>query len=92
MAGTSVGTPPASFTGDALAIPVAAVFSEIEGGPSYVWVIDEQSKSVTKREVTAGELTARGVQIRDGLEPGEWIAVAGVHYLREGQQVSLLSE
>lgn len=92
MAGRAWGTPPTSFSGAAHAIPVAAVFSDTEGGPTYVWVIDDQAKTVTKREVTAGELTARGIQIKGGLDPGEWIAVAGVHYLREGQQVSILSE
>ena len=39
-----------------------------------------------------GEVQASGLQIMDGLEPGEWVATAGVHYLKEGQQVRLLDE
>jgi hypothetical protein len=27
-----------------------------------------------------------------GLKPGEWIALAGVHSLREGQQVRILEQ
>jgi RND family efflux transporter MFP subunit len=57
---------------------------------SYVWVIDEQSKTVAKRVVVPGRLTPHGLLIREGLKPGEWIAVAGANYLREGQKVVIL--
>ena len=30
------------------------------------------------------------VTLSDGLQPGEWIATAGVHYLKEGQKVSIM--
>ena len=30
--------------------------------------------------------------ITEGLEQGEWIATAGVHYLREGMEVRILEE
>ena len=33
-----------------------------------------------------------GVEFLKGLKPGERIAVAGVHYLKEGQKVRILSE
>jgi hypothetical protein len=42
--------------------------------------------------VTLGELTALGIRVTSGLKPGEWIATAGVHTLREGQQVRILHE
>ena len=74
----------------ALLVPASAVFSEVESGPSYVWIIDEKTKLVSKREVKIGELTSQGIRIIDGLQPGEWIAVAGVHFLREGQKVDIL--
>ncbi|MFQ5656675.1 MAG: efflux RND transporter periplasmic adaptor subunit [Candidatus Methylomirabilales bacterium] len=73
-------------------VPVAATFSPDETGKTYVWVIDEQTKIVHKREVTTGNLTDNGIMVRDGLQPGEWIATAGVNYLREGQQVRILGE
>jgi len=71
-------------------IPVAAVFSPDATQVTYVWVIDEQAKTVQKREVKVGELTDLGIQITAGLEAGEWIATAGVHYLKEGQKVKIL--
>ena len=73
-------------------IPVSATFTVESGSQTFVWVIDEQSKTVSRREVKIGEFTDRGVQIMEGLEAGEWIAIAGVHYLQEGQQVRLLTD
>ncbi len=57
---------------------------------SYLWVIDEPSGTVSKRVVVPGRLTPHGLLIREGVEQGEWIAVAGAHYLREGQKVAIL--
>ena len=73
-------------------IPETAVFSPDDSDTTYVWVIDDQAKTVNKRKVKAGGLLDTGIAIADGLKPGEWIATAGVHYLREGQQVRILSE
>jgi RND family efflux transporter MFP subunit len=92
MAGKATGDPPTDFRPTAAEVPVSAVFSR-EGTPqSYVWVIDESTMTVHRREVTVGELTDHGVQIKAGLEPGEWIATAGVFYLLEGQQVRILDD
>lgn len=71
-------------------VPLSAIFSAGEPDKSYVWVIDEQTKIVSRRNVVTGNLTDRGIRVREGLEPGEWIATAGVHYLFEGQQVRIL--
>jgi len=73
-----------------IVIPETAVFSP-ELKKTYVWIIDGQTKKVNKREVKTGELLDTGIVIQDGLVTGEWIATAGVHYLKEGQQVSILS-
>lgn len=73
-------------------VPVSATFSPEEGGKTYVWVIDEGTMTVKRREVTTGKLKSTGILVTEGLQPGEWIAVAGVHLLREGQQVRFWSE
>jgi RND family efflux transporter MFP subunit len=70
-------------------VPTEAVFSD-EGGGSYVWVIDESTLTVEKREISLGRLTDFGVIVLSGLETGEWIATAGVYYLNEGQEVRIL--
>jgi multidrug efflux pump subunit AcrA (membrane-fusion protein) len=70
-------------------VPVTAVFSPGESDQSYVWIIDERSQTVSMREVKTTRLTDSGILVTEGLESGEWIAVAGVNYLKEGQQVNL---
>ena len=75
-----------------LVIPETSVFSVDDSSTSYVWVIDDKAKTVSKRKVSTGALLDSGITIKDGLKPGEWIATAGVHYLKEGQQVRILSQ
>ena len=70
-------------------IPVTAVFTDPEKQKSYVWLIDESARTVSRHEITPGKLTGRGLKVK-GLQPGQWIAVAGVDLLREGQKVKIL--
>ena len=55
---------------------------------SYVWVVDPDSGTVSQRDVELGRLTPRGIMVR-GVRTGEWVAIAGVHSLREGQTVRI---
>jgi multidrug efflux pump subunit AcrA (membrane-fusion protein) len=71
-------------------VPVTAVFSPEATDQSFVWVIDETSMTVGRRPVTVESLADTGVTIAEGLQPGEWIATAGVHYLEEGQKIRIL--
>jgi len=73
-------------------IPLSAVFSADESNNSYVWVIDEKNQTVNKREITTEALSQYGIKVIKGLQAGEWIATAGVHYLQQGQKISILSE
>ena len=70
-------------------VPETAIFSPDEN--TYVWVIDDKTKKVSKREVKTGKLLESGIEVLEGIQPGEWVATAGVHYLKEGQQVRVLS-
>jgi multidrug efflux pump subunit AcrA (membrane-fusion protein) len=78
--------------GAGVAVPVSAVCSPDGTDKPYVWVIDEATQKVTRRNVTLGKLTALGLRVTSGLKPREWIATAGVYTLREGQQVRILHE
>ena len=73
-------------------VPVAAVFTPLDAEGTFVWVIDEAAGSVTRRAVKTGEMTNVGIRIADGLGSGEWIATAGVNFLRDGQKVRILEE
>jgi len=73
-------------------VPVAAVFTPLDAEGTFVWVIDEAAGSVARRAVETGEMTDVGIRIADGLGSGEWIATAGVNFLRDGQKVRILEE
>ena len=73
-------------------VPVAAVFSPPTEQQDYVWVIDEASGAASRRAVTTGQLVEGGIEILEGLEPGDWVATAGVYSLRKGQRVSILPD
>ncbi len=94
MAGKAFSKSPAVAveSGAGLEIPVSAVLTDAEDEKTYVWVIDESTLTVQKRAVTPGPLTDRGIKITGGLQPGVWIATAGVHYLKDGQKVRILEQ
>jgi RND family efflux transporter MFP subunit len=71
-----------------IVIPVTAVFSPAAEDGSCVWVIDPSSNTVARREVRIGQLVSGGYVVQSGLETGELIATAGVHFLKEGQEVA----
>ncbi len=93
MAATCRARPdiPTDMAKQGVEIPLSAVLSD-KDGKKFVWVIDASTKTVSQREVTPGRLTEHGMVIQQGLKPGEWIAIAGVHSLRQGQKVRLLDE
>ena len=71
-------------------VPVAATFTE--NGKSYVWLINEDSMTVAKQEVTLGIVTNNGITTLSGLEGGELIVSAGANSLVEGQKVRFLEK
>ncbi|MFQ5728752.1 MAG: efflux RND transporter periplasmic adaptor subunit [Waddliaceae bacterium] len=85
-----IGKIRSGVTSESITIPISAVFSDKESEKSYVSVIDEDTSLVARREVKVDKLTDSGIRILEGLTPGEWIAIAGVHSLKEGQTVEIL--
>jgi RND family efflux transporter MFP subunit len=80
---------PSDTTLAALEIPLSATFSVGEDGKTWVWIVDPEKEIVHRKEVTMGGLTNNGITILAGLTPGDILVTAGVHYLKEGQQVLL---
>lgn len=94
MAGTATAksVPPEMLTEKGIDVPASAVFSSDDKKTFYVWVIDEKTNTAHRREVKVGKLAAVGIRLEEGLKPGEWVAAAGVHSIREGQKVRILAE
>ena len=75
--------------GKAFVIPAIAVLSEPDG-KSFVWVVDTKQMSVRKQEIKVGMISgSENIDVTEGLEGGETIAVAGILQLQEGMKVRL---
>jgi RND family efflux transporter MFP subunit len=72
---------------DDFLVPAAAVIADSQDEP-FVWLVDEESMSVSKRPVTVGKITGDLIVVTEGLESGEAIAMTGVHLLTEGRVVT----
>jgi multidrug efflux system membrane fusion protein len=69
----------------ALSVPLGAVTAE--ANVPYVWTVDPATSQVKKTLVQLGPYGETRVPVLGGLGPQDWIVVAGVHLLREGQKV-----
>lgn len=70
----------------AVTLPLSALVDE--GGQSSVYVIDPQSRIVSRQFVTVDARSESSFST-SGISAGSYIAIAGVHALKEGQTVML---
>lgn len=68
-----------------VSVPLSAILSD--GTARYVWIIDQDSMTVSKREVTVADGIGESALVTEGLTPGETIATAGASFLADGMQV-----
>lgn len=75
----------------AVTVPVEAVFSPdtSDADQRRVWIVSEgeEGLQVSARDVKVGELTRNGIQILEGLKPGDQIVAVGSAELSEGRRV-----
>ncbi len=70
-------------------VPVESVFSK--EGRSYVWVYNESTNCVKRKEVQMKGFDSMGmINITKGISSGDLIVSAGINSLREGQKVKQL--
>lgn len=67
-------------------IPIYALYQT--GDKPQVWIV--QDDCVHLRAVKTGEFGSKDIQVISGLNPGDEIATAGVHKLREGQRIKAI--
>ena len=84
-----------------LLLPINALLPEPGDEQSKLWrernfrvfVYDPEAGSVHERTIRVGAgLLENKIAVTEGLSEGEIVATAGVHFLRDGQQVRLLEE
>jgi multidrug efflux pump subunit AcrA (membrane-fusion protein) len=72
-------------------VPIAAVVPEADEGFS-VFIYDRDSSTVRKSRVRTGGVGDNRIAVLEGLDENDVIATAGVSFLSDGQQVTLLDE
>ncbi|MDJ0684650.1 MAG: efflux RND transporter periplasmic adaptor subunit [Alphaproteobacteria bacterium] len=92
MAGRAVadGIDSSYDAGERVVVPETAVFSPDDPKEVLVWVIDEETMTVSTRPVQIGAVVENGIEVDEGLAAGEWIVTAGTSFLNEGQKVRIL--
>lgn len=71
-------------------IPIGAITSGEGEGEAYVFVFDAETSTVVRTAIDSGGFRNSTVIVKDGLAAGDVVAAAGVSFLRDGQEVTLL--
>ena len=80
----------ARILGDDILVPLSAILKDPDGA-SVACVISADNV-VQRRPVTLGAVTGARIEVRDGLQQGDRIAIAGVRFLRDGMTVRDLGD
>lgn len=75
----------ASILGTAILVPLSAILEDSEG-ESVAWVVSADNV-VQRRPVKLGAVTGTQIEVVEGLQPGDRIAIAGARFLRDGMAV-----
>src|ERR1700741_720816 len=68
-----------------LQVPASAVLRQ--GAETFIWVVDSPASTVSLQKVNLSE--DGGLRVTGGLEPGARVVTAGIHSLKQGQQVRI---
>jgi membrane fusion protein, multidrug efflux system len=69
-----------------LRVPASAVLKE--GAKTSVWVVDASTSTVSLQKVDLSE-DERGIRLAGGIAAGARIVTAGIHSLKQGQQIRI---
>ncbi|MDD3313008.1 efflux RND transporter periplasmic adaptor subunit [Pseudodesulfovibrio sp.] len=72
-------------------VPPVAVVGEPDGA-RRIWIVDPATETVHSRKVTVGRLAATGLEIADGVRPGDIVVIRGASRLKEGMKVRLVKQ
>jgi len=84
--GTTVTATVAGDQHPILRVPASAVLSKDDG--TFIWIVNLPAGTVSLRriEIVSDE---KGARVTKGLDPGARVVTAGIHSLKEGQQVRI---
>ena len=73
-----------------ISLPIYAVVSDSEG--QFVWVVDMNSMTVSKRVIKVGLGVGEMISVESGLKEGDTIVGAGAAYLTAGMKIRRLAD
>jgi len=84
--GSTITAKPSNIHSSVLRVPASAVLKH--GPESFVWVIDAPNSTVLLQKVDVSE-DEGGIRVTSGVSIGTRIVTAGIHSLKQGQQVRI---
>ncbi len=72
-------------TVEQIRVPLSSILAE--GDSQFIWVVDKETMTVSRREISVGPDIGDELVIESGLQSGETIVGAGASYLHEGQKI-----
>lgn len=88
--GTTIEAAARKTGGETVLVPSEAIMSD--DGKLTVWKFDRAGSKVVRTVVEAAEGPGTSYVVKSGLKGGDLVAVAGIHALKDGQQVKLVEE
>jgi membrane fusion protein, multidrug efflux system len=88
--GTTISAKAEKHGDEIIVVPGDAVMKSDSG--LSVWKVDRDGPKVVKTTIEAEPRTGGGYAVKSGLVAGDLVAVAGLHVLKDGQQVKLAEE
>lgn len=73
-------------------IPLSAIAQGGDSTKGFVFIYDSQTSTVKKTHIESGSVRRNSVLIIEGVKDGDIIAVAGVSFLEDGQEVKLMKQ
>lgn len=72
-------------------LPSTAVKGSSEMKPT-VFIVDLESKKLLAKEVKVAGMVGGNIKVTEGLEIGDRVVIAGISFMREGEEVSLMEQ
>ncbi|MCU7819902.1 MAG: efflux RND transporter periplasmic adaptor subunit, partial [gamma proteobacterium symbiont of Lucinoma myriamae] len=72
-------------------LPVSAMVADV-ALQGTVWLVDEKTMQVKPVSVAVGTMTGNRIQVKEGIEAGQRVVIAGVPFLYEDLKVTLMAE
>jgi RND family efflux transporter MFP subunit len=71
-------------------VPISAIAQRGDTKKGFVFIYDPGTSTVKKTRIEAGSVKDNSVVIEEGVKDGDIVAVAGVSFLEDGQEVKLM--